>query len=118
MITRFQLRALGLVVLLVGLVSALLIYWSGADASKPPGNPEESDMGYENQDFNLSFADSKKATREMAIYYGQFGLVVEKWSRWLEELQQPRPMAAMIAAGSALFAAGCFAAARRRPPPV
>ena len=113
MITRFQLRAFGVVVLLVGLVSASLVYWSGADHSKRSRNQEAANMENEDQDFNLSFEDSKKATREMEIYYGKLGLVVEKWSSELEKLKHPEPMAVLIALFSAVVASGCFAAANR-----
>ena len=70
-------------------------------------------MEYENQDFTLSLEDSKKASRDMELYYGKFGLVVAKWSDWLEELERPGPLAIMIAVLSTLVASGCFAAAHR-----
>ena len=54
-------------------------------------------MEYENQDFTLSLEDSKKASREMEMYYGKFGLVVAKWFGRLEELERPGPLAIVIA---------------------
>ena len=70
-------------------------------------------MEYENQDFTLSLEDSKKASRDMEMYYGKFGLVVAKWSSQLEELKRPGPLAIIIAVLSTLAASGCFVAANR-----
>ncbi len=72
-------------------------------------------MEYENQDFTLSLEDSKKASREMEMYYGKFGLVVAKWFGRLEELERPGPLAIVIASLSMLVAFSCFAAANRLP---
>ena len=113
MMTRRQLHVLGGLVLLLGLGSATLVYRSGEDPSKPSRNPGASSMEYENQDFTLSLEDSKKASRDMEIYYGKLGLVVAKWSSRLEELKRPGPLAITIAILSMLVASGCFVAANR-----
>lgn len=116
MSTCHQIRFLGVVVLLVGLVSAVLIYRSGEVLSTQPDR-RASHTAYEDRDFNLSLEDSKKATREMEIYYGKLGLVFVKGSGWLEKLKQPKPMAVSIAILSTLAASGCFVAANRWPRP-
>ncbi len=112
MITRWQLRLLGLVVLVVGLVSAGLIFWSGGSPPTPSNRPIAS-ADYDIRDFERSSVNSKKAARELEAYYGQFGLVIAKWSNQLEDLKQPRPFAVTLATLSILAGSGCFVAARR-----
>ena len=87
---------IGVVVLVLGLAGAGLVYWLGTRSADLSDDP--SMQGY-----------NRAATRQMGLLYGKQGLLIEEWS---EDLKQPGTQATIIAAVSALMAAGCFYFAR------
>ena len=108
------LNRLGVVVLLLGLTSACLVFWIGqrriAKQSKSGATTTaEGDW----QDSTLSFEDSKKASRDVEIYYGKMGFLMIRLSDWWK---RPESKAIVLATASTLIAAGCFFAARRLSP--
>ena len=102
-----RLRALGLLVLLLGLGSASVIYWRGAHSSDASRGVRPDDP--------LSVEDSKRASRDVEIYYGKTGLLGMKL--W-QQMQRPGSLAILIAAVSTLTAGGCFLFAHGPPIPV
>ena len=52
---------------------------------------------------------NRAQTRQMEQLYGKSGLLIEEW---FDDLKQPGTQAILIAAVSALIAAGCFYFAR------
>ena len=115
--TRHQLNTLGLAVLLLGLGAADMVYWAGPDRLEQSNRRGTSQLETADQDFTLSIEDSRKSSREVEMYYGKLGLVALQWSRRLDALKRPGPLALMITIFSTLAASGCFLAANRLPRP-
>ena len=65
----------------------------------------------------LSPEDSRRYTHDVEVYYGETGLLMEKWQRSLEEWTQGKPLAKLIAAGSLILATGLFYAGANRDRP-
>jgi hypothetical protein len=91
-----QLRAIGAVVLLLGLGGAGLVYWRGTRS--PNVSDDISMVGF-----------NRARQRQMGQLYGKMGLLIEEW---VDDLKQPGTQAAIIAALSTLTVAGCFYFAR------
>jgi len=91
-----RLRMIGILVLVLGLAGAGVVYWLGTRS--PDVSDDLSMLGY-----------NKARTRQMEQLYGKQGLLIEEW---MEDLKQPGTQAVIIAAVSALIAAGCFYFAR------
>jgi len=87
---------IGILVLVLGLAGAGVVYWLGTRS--PDVSDDLSMLGY-----------NKARTRQMEQLYGKQGLLIEEW---MEDLKQPGTQAVIIAAVSALIAAGCFYFAR------
>lgn len=105
------LKTLGLVVLLLGLGSASLVYWSGQARSARLLNDQaarNAESGW--QDGSLSPVDSKKSSRDLELYYGKIGVPIVRLRDWC---QKPESRAIMIATISILAALACFLAAHR-----
>ena len=98
------LKTVGVIVLLFGMGSAVLVYRLGQDHSAT------STTNGEWKDSTLSLTDSKTATRDIELYGGKMEVLMVKWLGWL---QRPESMAIIIATISALIALGCFLVARR-----
>ena len=109
--TRQMLKLLGVVILVSGLGAAASIWLAqdrvdrqqtvrGTDATEP-----------------LSPEDSRRYTHDVQVYYGESGLLMDKWQRWIEEWTQGKRLAELIAAASLLSASGVFwiGAERGRP---
>jgi hypothetical protein len=89
-------RIIAVIVLLLGIICAGWVYWLGTrslDASDGI-----SMLGY-----------NKPEERQMGMLYGKQGELIENWSN---DLKQPGTQAIIIAAASAIIAAGCFYFAR------
>ena len=91
-----RLRAIGVIVLVLGIAGAGLIYWIGTRS--PDVSDDLSMLGY-----------NKAQTRQMAQLYGKSGLLIQEW---LEALKQPGNQAILIVVVSVLIAIGCFYFAR------
>jgi len=89
-----RLKAIGVVVLLLGIGSACLVYWT-----RPPDLSDDLSMvGY-----------NRAESRQMGQLYGKMGLLIEDWTN---DLKQPGTQATLIVATSILIAFGCFYFAR------
>ena len=93
---RVRLRIIGIVVLVLGLGSAVLVYWLGTRS--PDVSDDLSMLGY-----------NKAQTRQMGMLYGKMGPVIEEW---FDDLKQPGTQAEIIVVVSILAGAGCFYFAR------
>ncbi|MGA2801442.1 MAG: hypothetical protein ABSE97_03595 [Verrucomicrobiota bacterium] len=89
-----RLKAIGLIVLLLGISSACLVYWTRS----PDLSDDLSMLGY-----------NKVQQRQMGQLYGKMGLLIEDWSN---DLKRPGTQATLIATTSILIALGCFYFAR------
>lgn len=101
------LRLLGVVILLVGLGVATLI-WQADDRSAQADAEQAA-----NPAMPLATMDSKKQSREVEIYYGKTGLLMERGREELRRLTHGKPLAislALVCGGSAWI---CFLMADR-----
>jgi hypothetical protein len=100
---RALLNYIGVLILLAGMGAGEFIYWrslqggSGTDAEDPL----------------LSQYDSRVYQRDVRMYVGTFGLIMNQWSRAAAKLGEPRPLAITITVLSMLAAGGCFMVASR-----
>ena len=100
---RALLNYIGVLILLAGMGAGEFIYWrslqggSGTDAEDPL----------------LSQYDSRVYQRDVRMYVGTFGLIMNQWSRAAAKLGEPRPLAITIIVLSMLAAGGCFMVASR-----
>ena len=106
---RATLNAVGVIVLVLGMVGACVVYAIGQN--RPAGQGANADGSW--QDGSLAPADSKSFSRDVQMYNGTAGVLVMKWWELCDVLKRPGSVAVMIAAGSVVAACGCFAAARR-----
>jgi hypothetical protein len=106
---RATLNAVGVIVLLLGIVGACIVYAIGQNRSVGQGT--NVDGGW--QDGSLAPVDSKSFSHDVQMYNGTAGVLVMKWWNLCDALKRPGSMAIMIAAGSAVVAFGCFVAAKR-----
>jgi hypothetical protein len=96
-----RLRRVAITILVVGLVSAVVIYL----AARPPvPNP----LGYEPE-------DSKQYLREIQMYGGTANLLATELREWLASLFHGRRLAYTVGTVSILIASGCLFVAGRLP---
>jgi hypothetical protein len=92
-----RLKAIGIIVLLLGIGSAGFVYWLGTRT------PDLSD--------DLSMVGFNRAeSRQMGMLFGKMGLLIEDWTN---DLKQPGTQATLIVVTSILISLGCFYAARQ-----
>jgi hypothetical protein len=89
-------RLAGVVVLLLGLVSAGVIYWLGSRA--PDFSDDPSMVGF-----------NRSEERQMGILYGKQGQLIEDLKN---SLKQPGTQAMLTVAAAGVVATGCFYFAR------
>ena len=104
------LNMVGLIVLLVGLVSAGIIFCVGQTRSVQRTAPAADG---EWRDGTLSTEDSKIAIRRVEQFGGPVQVLMVKFN---DALKNPASQALLIVATSTLVALGCFLAARRLSP--
>jgi hypothetical protein len=85
-------RTAGVIVLLLGIFSAVVVYWLGTRS--PDISGDLSMTGYD-----------KPEQRQMGILYGKQGELIEDWSN---DLKQPGTQSVIIVVVAALVSAGCF----------
>ena len=105
---RAILNVLGAAILLVGLGTAVAI-WRAQDRVDK-SNPDQ-EVG--NAMAPLAPTDSPKQSRDIEIYYGKTGLLMQRWSEKAKDLTHGKPLADLIGVVSALTATGCFLLAAR-----
>jgi hypothetical protein len=91
-----RLRLIGVVVLLLGIVTAGVVYWLGTRSLDP--SDDLSMAGYD-----------KPVERQMGILYGKQGELIEDFTN---DLKQPGTQAVIIVVTAALVAGCCFYFAR------
>ena len=101
-LSRLTLNRLGLIILLVGFGSAVFI-WLAQDRIDRQDKEGTAALAPE---------DSRHYTHDVEQYYGETGLLVDKWTRWFEGLGHGKGLAKTIAALSLVAASGCFLSAR------
>ena len=105
---RLILHVLGLVILLAGYAGAALV-WRAQDRI----DQANADLAA-NDAAPLSPLDSKKGTRQVELYYGKTGLLMERVTEWAESLTHGKGLAKTIILLSSVTAIGCFLVAGRR----
>ncbi|PFH09956.1 hypothetical protein BCF11_2361 [Collimonas sp. PA-H2] len=102
---RYLYRA-SVLVLLIGLLSAGLVYYHAADG----GN---HGLGYQVVD-GVAYAagESKAYVRDMEMYGGTSGRLIAGFNQWLMSLWHGKRLAYVIAIGVALISYACFWFAR------
>ena len=101
-------KVAGLLILLVGLSSAVVIWRAQDRIDRQNGDGGIADAGAA----PLAPEDSRRYTHDVEQYYGETGLLADKWTRWLEGLAHGKSLAKTIAVLSLLTAGGCFFSAR------
>jgi small-conductance mechanosensitive channel len=91
-----KLRISGIIVMVLGVGSAVIVYWMGTRSANL--NDDPSMLGYD-----------RAETQQMGILYGKSGELIEDWSN---DLKQPGTQAVIITAISVIIASGCFYFAR------
>jgi len=64
---------------------------------------------------DLDASDSRKYSRDMELYSGKVGVLMDKWIRSAKELGHSEPFALSVAVISIAAGISCFVAAGRRP---
>jgi len=91
-----RLKAIGVIVLLLGISSACLVYWMGTRS--PDLSNDLSMVGF-----------NRAEQRQMGQLYGKMGLLIEDWTN---DVKQPGTQATLIVSASILISLGCFYFAR------
>jgi hypothetical protein len=104
---RWILHMVGVVILLAGYSSAILL-WRAQDRI----DQKNADL-IGNEAAPLRTLDSKKDSRQVEVYYGKTGLLLERWTEWAESLTHGRPLAKVLIVFSSAVAIGCFLVAGR-----
>ena len=103
---RFALNCSGVVLLVVGLGTALLI-WRAQDRI----DRENDAVQFADAQAPLSPLDSRRHVRDVELYSGQIGVLLEE----AKELLHGKPLARIIGLASVLTATGLFLVAARVP---
>jgi hypothetical protein len=109
------LKTLGVVVLVLGVVSASIVYWSGQQRSASRSRNQETsavDGGW--KDSTLSSEDLKGSSRTIEMNYGKVAVLMVSWLHWWEQLEPHESLAIVIATISTLTALSCFIVAKGR----
>jgi hypothetical protein len=106
---RLPLRVIGALILVAGLTASWWV-WRTQDRDQ-----ELEQEQLNNPSAPLAVSDSRKQSRNVEIYYGKTGLLVERWSERLEPWSHGKPLAEIIAVISLVSATGCFFLAARLP---
>jgi hypothetical protein len=109
---QFLINRLGIVVLLLGLVSASAVYLTGRNRVARHSQDQPA-VDSESRDDTLSFEDSKTSSRSTEIYSGKVGVLLSTWFRRWEGLEDFQRSAIVIAVGCVLAALICFLVAHR-----
>ena len=107
------LNLLSAIILVVGLISAVVIY-------QRAGNAPYGALGYEEEGgvlYPVMPGDSKQYQREMELFGGKANLLAESLMLWVGGLFQGKSLAFIVAGASIIISFGCFYAAGRLSPP-
>jgi hypothetical protein len=98
----------GLLILLAGLGSSVFVWLAQDRIDRQERKQGVADMAAA----PLEPDDSRLYTHDMELYYGQSGLLVDKWRRWFEGLARGKSLAKTIAVLSLAAGGGCFLMAK------
>jgi hypothetical protein len=103
-------------ILLSGLGSATFIWCTQDQVERQARAAQTNKLGSGGMTQPLSPEDSRRYTHDVEMYYGETGLLMDKWERWWDELTRGKPLAEIIAVASLVVASGLlYAGAARRP---
>ena len=98
------LNLLGLLILLTGLGSSVFIWQSQNFLDEQDRKEGTTDLATA----PLAPEDSRRYTHDTELYYGETGLLMDKWARWFEGLTHGKSLAKTIGVLSLAAATGCF----------
>ncbi len=105
---RFCLNLLGVIVLLSGLASAVMIYQKAAIRS-------EEILGYDESGGIIRPEDSKQYLRGLELYGGKANVLADNLRRKFLGLWQGKSLAVIVGITAVITAWGCFHAAQQSP---
>ena len=106
------LKLISVIILLVGLVSAILIYQSA-------GNYTSTVLGYEPGNgtiYPMDPEDYKTYSRDMELYGGTANVLLDELRRWFDGLWHGKSLAFIVACTTILLSSGLFYAAKQLTP--
>jgi hypothetical protein len=106
------LKLISVIILLVGLVSAILIY-------QRAGNYTGSVLGYEQGNgsiYPMNPEDYKQYSREMELYGGKENVLLDELTQWFTGLWHGKSLAFIVACTTILLSSGLFYAAKQLTP--
>jgi hypothetical protein len=109
---RLVVNRLGIFILLLGVVCAGTVYWTGKNRLASRLHDGET-VASGSRDDTLSFEDSKTSSRSTEMYFGKVGVLVSIWFRRWEGLEDFERLAIMIEVSSVFGASTCFLIANR-----
>jgi len=112
---RQRLNFIAVALLVAGLTTAALVWQAQDRVDRQNAALQAADAGNVSSAAPLQPADSRKHTRQVEIYYGKMGLVIEQFTDWADGLTHGKPLADTIAVLSLAAAASLFALAKRLP---
>jgi hypothetical protein len=108
-----QVKTLGVVILVFGLVSASIVFWSGQKRLASQSNNQQSSIlegGW--KDSTLSSEDLKGSSRTIEMNYGKVAVLITNGLHWWEQLEPHQSLAIIITTISTLTALTCFIVAK------
>ena len=108
------LKTIGVVVLVLGIGSASIVYWSGQKRSASQSNHQETlnaQGGW--GDSTLAPEDTKGSSRTIEMNFGKVAVLVMNWLHRLQQLKPHESLAITIGMISILTALSCFLVANR-----
>jgi len=106
------LKLISVIILLVGLGSAILIYQSA-------GNYTSTVLGYEQGNgtiYPMDPEDYKTYSRDMELYGGTANVLLDELRRWFDGLWHGKSLAFIVACTTILLSSGLFYAAKHMTP--
>jgi hypothetical protein len=106
------LKTAGVAVLVLGFVTASIVYLSGENRSAVTPEPT-ANLGGSWKDGTLSPEDLKGSSRTIEMNFGKVAVLLSNWLHRWEDLKPHQLLAVAIAIVAVLLATYCFLAARR-----
>jgi len=108
------LKTIGVVVLVLGIGSASVVYWSGQTSSARQSQYEEPSNARGGwSDSSLSPGDTKGSSRTIEMNFGKVAVLIVNWLHGWAQLKPYQWLAITIAMISILTALSCFLVANR-----
>jgi hypothetical protein len=107
-------NTLAVLVLVLGIASASIVFWSGQSQSASRPDTRESSLAEGGwKDSTLPIEDLKGGSRTIEMNYGKAAVLIVGWLHWWGQLKPHESLAIMIASVSTLIALTCFLFAKR-----